>query len=54
MKVSVTPQNGDLGAFVTFEAPTLQDSGEVKVIAKNPVGEATAAVKLNVQGGRLS
>jgi len=50
VSMSVKPQNGDFVATLIFETTTTEDSGEIKAMAKNLVGEATSVSKLNVLG----
>lgn len=44
------PKNGGVAASLTFEPVSMDDIGEIKAVAKNPAGEATAVAKLNVLG----
>ena len=40
---------GELQASLTVDVSTETDAGQLKVIAKNPAGEATTSAKLNVK-----
>lgn len=50
IRIDSGPKNGGVAASLTFEPVSMDDIGEIKAVAKNPAGEATAVAKLNVLG----
>ena len=46
---NVNPSSIDISSTLTIDQCTLEDAGEVKAIAKNPVGEVSAVAPFIVQ-----
>lgn len=48
VKTQSGPRNGGVAASLTIQQASMDDTGEVKAVAKNVAGEATSVAKLNV------
>ena len=47
--ININPSSTDIASSLTIDQCTLEDAGEVKAIAKNPVGEVSAVAQFIVQ-----
>ena len=49
VKITSKDENGTRSTSLVFEPTTMDDSCDLKVVAKNPAGEDSATAKLKVQ-----